>query len=158
MKKYRIEIKWALLFFVIALLWMVFEKLMGWHGDKIADHYLYTNIFMIPAIILYVQALLDKRDNYLGGHMTWLQGFISGSVISIIVAILSPLSQWITHSYISPEYFPNVIAYAVESEELTQEAAEKYFNLISYMGQSALGALGMGLITAAIVSLFVKRN
>lgn len=157
MKKYSLEIKWALIFTAVALLWMVFEKAMGWHGEKIEQHPIYTNLFAILAIGLFVFALREKRKQ-LGGTMTWQQGFISGLIISVIIAILSPLSQWITHTFISPEYFPNVIRYAVENGKSTREEAEAYFNLRSYILQSAIGGLVMGVITAAIVSLFVKRK
>ena len=75
MKKYTTEIKWGLIFTIVALLWMVFERLMGWHGGNIARHATLTNLFAIPAIIIYVLALLDKRNNDLGGIMTWGQGF-----------------------------------------------------------------------------------
>ena len=57
MKKYTVEIKWALIFVVFALVWMVFEKWMGWHGEHIDKHATYTNIFAIPAIVIYVLAV-----------------------------------------------------------------------------------------------------
>jgi len=59
----------------------------------------------------------------------------------------------------TPEYFPNVIAHAVETgyhESL--EAAEAYFNLENYMKQSVIGALAMGVITSAVVALFVRSK
>jgi len=157
MKKYAIEIRWGLIFTGIALLWMVFEKLMGWHGEKIEVHLIYTNFFAIIAIAVFVFALRDKR-RYLGGTMSWMEGFVSGAIISVIVAILSPLSQYIVHTFLSPEYFPNAIAYAVENKGMTQEAAASYFNLQNYIMQSAIGGLVMGLLTSAIVALFVRKK
>lgn len=157
MKKYAIEIRWGLIFTGIALLWMVFEKLMGWHGEKIEVHPIYTNFFAIIAIVVFVFALRDKR-RHLGGTMSWMEGFVSGAIISVIVAILSPLSQYIVHTFLSPEYFPNAIAYAVENQGITREEAESYFNLQNYIWQSAIGGLVMGLITSAIVSLFLRKK
>jgi hypothetical protein len=90
--------------------------------------------------------------------MTWLQGFISGAVIGLVVAILSPLSQYVTHQFISPEYFPNVIEYTVKTGKMSEEAAENYFNLKSYIIQSITGAVVMGVITSAVVSLFLKKK
>ena len=87
-----------------------------------------------------------------------MQGFISGTIIGLIVAILSPLAQWITHAFITPDYFSNAIEYAVSSGNSTQEQAEQFFNLSSYMIQSAIGGLVMGAITAAIVAIFVKKQ
>jgi hypothetical protein len=157
MKKYQLEIKWGLIFTAVALLWMLFEKGMGWHGEKIAQHPTYTNIFAVLAIAVFVFALLDKRKQ-LGGHMTWMQGFVSGVIISVIVTILSPLAQWLTHTVISPEYFSNAIAYSVETGLVSQEEAESFFNLQSYLVQGAIGSLMLGVVTSAIVALFVRKK
>ncbi len=158
MKKFSIEIKWALIFTLVALVWMYFEKLMGWHDEQIAKHAVYTNIFAIPAIIIYWLALRDKRENYYGGQMTWVQGFVSGILISLVVAVLSPLSQYITHHYITPEYFTNIISYSVDNGKMSMEAAKNYFNLGSYIIQGVTGAVVMGIVTSAIVAFFVKKK
>ncbi|WP_430817917.1 DUF4199 domain-containing protein [Carboxylicivirga sp. RSCT41] len=157
MKKIAIELKWGIIFFAIILLWTVFEKSIGLHDERIDKHYILTNFFAIPAIIVYVLALLDKRK-WLGGTMTWSQGFLSGLVIAVIVSLLSPIGQYLTHAYLSPEYFPNVIALSVEQGKLTQEQAEAYFNLNSYIKQSMIGAIMMGAITSAIVAIFTRKN
>ena len=158
MRKFTIEIKWGIIFTIIALLWMMFEKQMGWHDEKIADHAIYSNFFAILAILVYVQALLDKRKNYYQGYMTYKEGFISGLILSVVVALLTPLSQYITNVYITPDYFDNVIRYSVEQEKMTQEIAEKTYNLQSYIINSFVFALIVGAVTSAIVMIFVRRN
>jgi len=40
---------------------------------------------------------------------------------------------------------------------MTQLAAEKYFNMKSYIIQSIIAAPLMGLVTSALVSIFVKN-
>lgn len=158
MKSKLIEIKWAIIFTVIALLWMMFEKSMGWHDALIAKHSLYTNWFALIAILVYIVALLDKRKNSFNGKMRWMDGFKSGVLISIFVAILSPLSQYITHEIISPNYFENIRNFSIESGEMTKEQAEDYFSFNSYVFQAAIGALVMGVVTSAVVALFVKSK
>jgi hypothetical protein len=60
MKKYKIEIKWAIIFSVMGLLWMVLEKLCGL--GKYIDYHLYlTNLFAVPAIIAMVMALKRQK-------------------------------------------------------------------------------------------------
>ncbi|MFK7970186.1 MAG: DUF4199 domain-containing protein [Bacteroidia bacterium] len=157
MKKYAHEIKWGVIFTVVSLLWMVLEKMFGWHDELISKHPIYTNIFAILAIAIFVFALLEKRKK-LGGFMTWKEGFVSGLIISVVAMILTPLSQVITHKVISPSYFPNAIQYSVESGNATQAEAEAFFTLPSYMMQSALGAIIMGAVTAAIVALILQRK
>lgn len=158
MKSIRIEIKWGVLFILVGLIWMVFEKTMGWHDVHIDKHATYSMLIAPIAIAIYVFALLDKKRNFYGGNMSYKQGFISGLIITLVVVILSPLSQYITSTYITPEYFDNVIAYSVSTGEMDQQAAEEYFNLKSYLIQSVIGAAVMGLITTAVVAVFVRSK
>ncbi len=158
MKNIKIEIKWALIFILASLAWMAIEKALGWHNEKIADHATLTNIFAIPAIAIYVFAMLDKRKNYYHGRMTYKEAFLAGLIITLIVALFSPLTQYITSTLITPDYFSNVIEYAVSSGTMTQPDAEAYFNLKSYMVQSLIGAAIMGIITSAVVALFTQTK
>ncbi len=158
MKKYSIEIKWAIIFLVMGLAWMLIEKMAGLHSTQISKHAIFTNFIAIPAIIVYVLALLDKKKNYYQGRMTYKQGFVSGLVITLIVTLLSPLTQYITSTWITPEYFPNIINYSVSNGKMTPAEAESYYNLKSYIIQGLIGAPIMGLITTAIVALFTKSK
>lgn len=157
MEKYRTEIKWGIIFTAVMLLWMVFERMMGWHGERIDHHAIMTSIFAIFAIAIYVFALRDKRKNDLGGLMSWKKGFQSGLIITLVVVLLSPLTQWIIHTVISPDFFQNMVEYSVESGMMERQEAEAYFNLRSYLVQSAVGALGLGVVTSAVVAVFTKK-
>ncbi|MDX5395179.1 MAG: DUF4199 domain-containing protein [Hymenobacteraceae bacterium] len=158
MKKYRIELKWALIFVGMMLTWMLLERLSGLHDEHISQHEVYTNFVAIPAIAVYVFALLDKRKNFYKGSMTYMQGLISGLVITLIVSLISPATQYITSAIISPNYFQNVIAYAVSTGKMTQEAAEAYFNLKNYLIQTVIFTPIMGVMTAAVVAIFTRRK
>lgn len=159
MKNYRIEIKWALIFTGVSLLWMVLEKVSGLH-DKYIDYHLYlTNLFAIPAIWMMVKGLKEKKTRFFHGNMNYQQGLMSGIWISAGIAILSPLAQWITSYVITPEYFPNVIQRSVELGYYATEAeAADYFNYPNYAKQGVIGALIMGIITTAIAMIFLKTK
>ncbi|WP_346858192.1 DUF4199 domain-containing protein [uncultured Draconibacterium sp.] len=158
MKKIAIEIKWALLFIVVQLVWMIGERVAGLHNENIDKHYIVTNFFAIVAIAVYVVALLDKRKNSYHGKMTWKQGFLSGLIITAGVTLLTPLSQYITSALITPNYFTNMIQYSVNEGKLTQEAAVAYFNMKSYILQSSIFAPVVGVVTSAIVAIFTKKK
>lgn len=159
MGKIKIEIKWAFIFIVAALLWMLLERLAGLHDKHIDKHQYLTMVFMIPAVWIYVLALKDKKKHYYNGRMNFMQGFLCGIIISVIVMLFAPLTQWITSTVITPGYFPNVIAHSVKTGYYkTVEEAEAYFNLKNYIVQSVIGAIIMGIITAAIVSFFVRTK
>ncbi len=159
MKNIKLEIKWAVIFTVMALLWMVLEKLSGLHGKYIDYHLYLTNLFAIPAIWVMVLALKDKKKNFYNGNMNYKQGLISGIIISVFIALISPLSQWIVSYVITPEYFPNVIKRSVElGYYKTAAEAEANFNYPNYVRQGAIGALVMGIVTTAIAMIFIRTK
>jgi hypothetical protein len=158
MNSIKIEIKWGVLFILVGLIWMVFEKTMGWHDVHIDKHATYSMFIAPIAIAIYVFALLDKKRNFYGGKMSYKQGFVAGLIITLVVVILNPLSQYITSTYITPDFFKNIIAYSVSSGEMEQQAAEDYFNLKNYLIQSVIGAAVMGLVTSAVVAFFVRSK
>lgn len=159
MAKIKIEIKWAILFTLMGLLWMELEKVAGLHGKYIDYHLYLTNLFAIPAIIFIVMALKDKKVNFFNGAMSYKQGLISGVILSLFIALLSPLSQWIITYVITPDYFPNVIKRSVELGyyKSTAEAAA-YFNYPNYAMQSTIGALIMGIVTTAVAMIFIRTK
>ncbi len=158
MNKIAIEIKWGIIFTVSGLAWMYLEKTLGWHDELISKHPIYTMLFSIVAILIFVFALKDKKKNYFQNQMDWKQGFLSGCIISLVVTLLSPLSQYITSEVISPNYFKNAIKFAVENNRMTLEDAQAFFNLKSYIFQAAFGGLSMGIVTSAIVAFFMKSK
>ncbi|WP_304038224.1 DUF4199 domain-containing protein, partial [Mesonia mobilis] len=90
MKNFRIEFRWAIIFSMFTLLWMYFEKSMGWHDELISKHAIYTNLIAIPYLIIFVIALINKREKDFNGVMTWKQGLVSGTIISAIIAVFTP--------------------------------------------------------------------
>lgn len=159
MKNISTEVKWAVLFSLMTLLWMTLEKFAGLHEKYIEHHMYVTNLFAIPAIWLMVLALKDKKSNFYKGQMTYMQGLISGVILSAIIALLTPITQWIVSYVITPEYFPNVIKRSVELGYYPSTAdAEANFNYLNYAKQGTIGALIMGIITTAIAMVFIRTK
>lgn len=159
MKNIKTEIKWAIIFSIVALLWMVLEKVCGLHSKYIDYHLYLTNLFAIPAIIVMVLALKDKKKSFYEGQMNYKKGLISGIVLSVIIALISPLTQWITSYVVTPEYFPNVINRSIElGYYKTITEAEAHFNYQNFAIQGAIGALVMGIATSAIAMVFIRTK
>ncbi len=159
MQNYKIEIKWAFIFIGSLLLWMVLERIAGLHDTHIDKHQYITMLYSIIAVLLYYFALRDKRNNFYDGEMTYKQGFMAGLIITLIVTVFSPLTQWIVSYVITPDYFSNVIEYSLESGYHQSLAdAEAQFNYKNYALQSTIGAFVMGIITTAIIAIFTKKS
>lgn len=158
MKKYSLEIQWAIIFMLMMLVWMVLERWAGLHDKYIYLHPYLTNLVAIPAISIFVLAIIDKKQSYYKGLMTYSQGFFTGLVITVIITVLSPITTYITLKLITPHFFINAINYAVFKGSMSFEQAEAYFNMKSYIFQSAIGSFIMGILTSAIIALFTKSK
>lgn len=158
MQKNRIEIKWGLIFVAMGLVWMALERLAGLHDTHIEYHPYFTNLVAIPSFVVYALGLREKRIQDYGGKITYQQAFVAGLIMTAVVTVLTPLSQYLTSMVITPHYFENAIAYAVENKQMTQPDAESHFSFNNYLIQSMIFAPVMGIITSAIMALFSSRK
>lgn len=154
----KIELKWAGIFVLFTLLWLTMEKVLGFHDEKIAQHPVITNLIIIPALFIYLLAFFDKRKNFYDGVMSYKQGFMTGFRIAVIVSLCIPITQSIISHVITPDYFDNAIRYSVESGNSTQEEAESFFTLGSYIIQGMIGNLIIGSLSSLLLALFVKKG
>lgn len=157
MRNFAIEIKWAVIFTLLYIVWMFGEKTVGLH-DVYINKPFYSYLFAIPALVVYILALTEKKTKYFQGSMSWQQGFISGIFLSLFIAVMSPISQFITYKIISPDFFATMIQYQVGKNAMTEFIANANFNLSSSMKRAVSDAMSMGILASAIVALFVKTK
>ena len=159
MGKIKIEIRWAIIFSIVGLLWMVIEKLSGLHSTYIDYQPYLTNLFAIPAIWVMVLALKNKKKKFYNEQMSYKQGLISGTILSAFIVLISPLTQWITSYIITPEYFANAIKRSMEIGYYnTLAEAQANFNYANYATQGAYMTLIMGIATTAIAMIFIRTT
>jgi hypothetical protein len=158
MRKISAEIKWAVIFIIMQLLWMFMEKLTGLHSEHIDKHPVYTNLVAIPSILVYFFALSVKRKRYYGGFMTYRQGLMSGLIMTAVITVLTPLMLYITLHFITPDFFANAVKYAVSFGKSTQQEAEKYFSFRNYLIQSLVFTPVAGVLTSLLVAVFTRRK
>ena len=157
LQAFKIEIKWAILYSFVSILWMYFEKSMGWHDEKIMLQPLY-NLWFLPVSILVIGlGLFDKKRNHYKNDMDWKQGFVSGIILSVLITVLHPFVLYITHTYISPAFFDNAIAASV-SDKFTSEQAKAQFNLNTAISSSVFEKLSFGVVIAATISYFIRTK
>lgn len=158
MFKIKTEFKWTIIFILMSLLWIYLEKITGLHHEYIEQQPIYTNLFAIPAILIYVLALREKKQKFYNGVMSYKNAFISGVILTLMISLLSPLSTYASVEYISPDFFKNAIEKSVEIEMMSRPEALEYFNTQNYMLQSLMFGPIFGLVTTAIVSIFVRSK
>ncbi len=158
MQKYRLEIRWSVFFTIASLLWIYIERFVGLHTTNIDKQEKYSLLFIVPAVCIYALALLDKKKKEYRGQMLYLQSLLCGFILTIFITALSPLSQYITHTIISPDYFTNVKNYALLSGKAKIEDIETYFTLRNYIVKDAIFSLIFGTTTTAILSIFITSK
>lgn len=158
MNRFAYEIKWGAIFTACSILWMAFEKSMGWHDAFIEKQATYSMFFGLIAIAVYVLALLDKKKQHYAGSMNWTQGFLSGLVLTVVIAILTPLSLYAGLTSVSPEFLTNMKNLAISKGSMSPEAAETFYGMQGYIMSSVFFALSTGVVTSAVVALFVRSK
>ena len=136
---------------------MALERGLGLHDAYIARHATFSSLFAIVAFALYWLALKEKRRVHYQGEMRFSQGFSCGVIITLIVTLFTPVSQYVVSEFITPHYFDNMIAYVVEQKTMSADAAQSYFSLPNYILQSLIMAPVMGVLTSLLVA-FVMRT
>jgi membrane-associated HD superfamily phosphohydrolase len=140
----------------MSILWIALEKLTGLHDQHIKWHPYLTLLIAIPAVWIYVLAIREKRQE-LGGQMTFKQIFIFGLLIGIVVALLTPLAQWICFTYITPNYFQNAIQTGL-AQGYKLEDLQANFNARSYRLQGIIGGVVMGALTSLILGAIMRTK
>lgn len=152
----KLPIKWGLILFLATLIWMYFEKIMGWHGENIMDHALYTNLYDIVFALIYYLAFTEYRNSK--DEVSFKDGLFFGIKLTAFIAFVSPITQSVIHKIISPEFFPNIIKLAVDNKILSPEQAKAQFNLASYIIQNFIGTAILGIIMTLIIATLRRKK
>ncbi|MDO5509175.1 MAG: DUF4199 domain-containing protein [Weeksellaceae bacterium] len=156
MKKYftKYEWRWAAIYTMVILIWCAVEFELGWHSENIEKHKYLTLLFIIPAAIVYYIFLIDKKSHRYKKRMKWKHGFFSGMALTLLtILILTPL-QFLIFRFITPDFFDNYIAAAIEQNQFTAEEAERIFNSWSFAVYIPIAFGLLGLFLSAIIALF----
>lgn len=161
MKNLKTEIRWGILFSLVSMAWMFIEvQFLDWHDRYISSQF--GNHFIILLIlfaIIYYFALREKREHYYKGKITWKQALASGVIISVVITLLSPLTEYFNYHYVSPNYFDSIIDYQVHKEHpMTQESAESLFNMKSFLIQAIFTNLSFGFMASILLGLVVRKK
>jgi hypothetical protein len=153
----KTEVKYGLIFSLVTFLWISLEYLFGFHTKHIEKHVVVTKFFSFPAVIIMVQNIMQKKRE-LGGKITFGQAFQSGFIMTLIVAMLTPLVYYFFFTFINPGYFEAFRNYAIQLKIATADQAASDFNLKSYLVQSVISAIVMGVLSTSIIGFFARTR
>lgn len=150
----RIELRGAVLISLLMLLWLAFECMVGLQNEYIAYHPYVGLLSVLIPVFVTRQSLEAKREE-LRSSFTFGRAFASGAIIAVIAAILAIPVQLIFHYLINPDFFDDMVTYAVNHGQNRDEAL-RYFNLNAYLFQSVAFTLIVGLLIALIAAFLMR--
>jgi len=161
-----LELKWGVIIGMVNMAWLYLSYYLGMHDSGLAMIQLMTLVSVLLSVIGYVLGLRAITRRF--PETQYLEGLRSGAIIAGIVAVFAALSQVIYFKVINPGWTARMVEltrqYYLESglpeaeAEQFAEGAKQTFGLGSYMIQSALGAIIIGMISTAVVMLFLRRK
>ena len=157
MKKFEIELKWASAFTAISIAWVYFEKFLGYHDEFVSSQAIFSFWLMLPQALIYIVSIYQKRERYYDGEITWQKAFISGVVLSAIIAGLSPAAIYIMVEFVSPEFLSNIVEVRA-AQGVPREGLEQIYNLNAMVTQAIFNNLATGVFFAALIALFLKNK
>lgn len=158
----KIAIKYGVLIVVFLFLWVALEYAVGLQTDYIEYHPLATLLSLVIPITFLYYGIREAKKNYTG-YFTYGKAFQAGLYITLVVALLSPLSLWLFDLLIFPGYFEAMQPHA-EAEQLARgidpEVARRSTtgtgSLLEYLLLTALGYFVAGIIMTAILAIFMR--
>lgn len=161
---FKTALKYGFLIVIFLFLWLTLEYMVGLHSEHIQFHPIATLLSLIIPLLFLYYGMREAQKSYRGiEEFTYRKAFLTGLLISLVVAVLSPLGQWIFHALLAPGFFdsmqPNLeaqqLARGVDAEVAREEAADASY-LSTYLMQTAVGYLIAGAIMSAILAIFIR--
>jgi hypothetical protein len=154
-------IKWALIGLVTSIvITYAFQFLNTDPNSSIK----YLNL--IPFIAFLLLAQKEYKD-LLGGYMTFGEGFLSGFLYAVFLAILSAIFTYLYYDILSPEMVDKTLAASqtkMEEQKMSQDQIDqamnftrKYFAAIATI-IALLGSVIMGAVIALIGAAIFKKE
>lgn len=159
---FKIALKYGVFIVLFTFLWICLEYWAGIHSDYIDYHPLATLLsLVVPLILLYLAMREAQRED--GGTFTYVDALKTGLVVTLVVAVLNPLLQWVFQQVVFPDYLEAMqanaealqLAQGIDVEVARRVATEEY-TLNSFLLRAFLGALAAGVVMSAILALFVR--
>ncbi|SDG37775.1 DUF4199 domain-containing protein [Psychroflexus sediminis] len=157
MKKFDIELKWASVFTALSIAWVYLEKYLGYHDEFVSTQAIFSFWLLIPQALIYVLAIREKREKYYDGQITWQKAFISGVILSAIIAGLSPAAVYIMVEFVSPEFL-SIIVEEKAAQGMPREGAVQIYNLNSLVTQAIFNNLASGVFFSAVIALIFRNK
>ena len=163
------EIRSGIAISVAGFLWLLLEFFLGLHTTRIDYQPFFTWLSVIIPITGLYWAIKAKRNRFYGGEITFIQAAKTGLIVTGVSSLTSPLLAWLYVSVVNPFYFSTTITHrkqmieelnlsSLEEKSIKINEAYQYFNVSTYLIQSFLTILIIGIVLTLIIAALIKKN
>lgn len=158
MNKIGIELKWAGIITAFTCFWAALEQALGYHKD-FSNILITAFIYYIILTFMWAIAFIDKKKS-LGKNTVWefKSAFKFGLILTGLLTILSPISQYIIYENISPDYFNNIIEYRLAKGRETRESLEDIYNMEVAIRTGVTETLSYSIVFSALYAWVFKTK
>lgn len=159
-------LKWGLLIGVVNLVWLYASYYAGLHTSGIAVFQVVPLVWLLLTVFGMVWALRSLRRREPG--LSYGRGLAAGFLMSLVSAVVAVIMQVGYFTVIHPAWPEYMIGEtrahftALGKSEAEVEAAvaqaQQSFTMGMYATQSAIGAVVLGTLVAAIAMIFVRAR
>lgn len=151
MEKFKIEIKWSIILALVYFGWLLLERFLGYHNEKVLQELIFNLAFTPIAFYIYYLAIKNKKKQVFNDSINWKEGFVSGIILSVLVAVTSTFVLFLFFNFISPDFFEKAIELSKNKTTATLS-----YNLPIFVKNNIFDKLSFGIVFSAIISFFVK--
>ena len=152
----KLNLRFGLIFWAVQSAWILGEFAMGWHTTDVDVTRGAQGWFFFPAAAVMAWGLLaHKRANQ---ALTYLNGLKMGAAIGVVVGALSIPFHFAYTTFLNPDYTRLMVDSMVATGTATLEDATAQFAMPGYAVGLFLFPIVAGVMTNAILSLFMKTS
>ena len=152
----KTELKWAFILGIVTFLWFVLEKISGFDAEFIEYHQTIGYFHLIPFILVYYLALMQKKNLDLGGFMSLIEGVKASALIAILSVPFILVAAYLKVTLLSPDFLDNMMDFMITTG-VDEAVATKAMSLTGFLLATAGYALS-GFVFGAIISFFLKNK
>jgi hypothetical protein len=148
--------------------WLLLEFFLGFHSKYIDYLPFITWLFVVIPAVGINWALKAKRDRYYLGQIGIFQALKTGLIITLVMAIVSALMQFLYVIIVNPMFYDTMTAHArgfitgldiAAEDKETMLAKSLKENTITYgMLKTFFTMLIIGTLMSVFASVLIKRN
>lgn len=154
---FRKSLLLAVAYFFLFIFWKAVEKLLGMHENNIHLYPVFSDLILIPIVVIYISGMRNFRIG-MGGKVSYLNALGFGLMTTLFIVIFTPMSVWIFDQFINPNFYASMIQYQVQQKLSSLQIAQQSFNHENFKESMIIGNIVTGAILSAIIAFFSAKK